>query len=65
MNRAVRQAIACGCDPVVGRCSGDDQHRDAFRAGARDRQIAPGRRADMIVTSDLTALPVKQFMRGA
>ena len=65
MNRAVRQAIACGCDPVVALQMATINTATHFGLEREIGQIAPGRRADMIVTSDLTALPVEAvYARG-
>ena len=35
MNRVVRHAIDCGCDPLIAIADGDGKHRHPFRAGAR------------------------------
>lgn len=65
MNRAVRHAIACGCDPLVALQMATINTATHFGLEREIGQIAPGRRADMIVTSDLTALPVETvFARG-
>jgi adenine deaminase len=65
MNRAVRHAIACGCDPLVALQMATINTATHFGLEREIGQIAPGRRADMIVTSDLRALPVELvYARG-
>ena len=65
MNRAVRHAIACGCDPLVALQMATINTASHFGLEREIGQIAPGRRADMIVTSDLAALPVEEvYARG-
>jgi adenine deaminase len=65
MNRAVRHAIACGCDPLVALQMATINTATHFGLEREIGQIAPGRRADMIVTSDLSALPVEAvYARG-
>lgn len=66
MNRAVRHAIACGCDPLIALQMATINTATHFGLDREIGQIAPGRRADMIVTSDLSALPVEAvYARGA
>ncbi len=65
MNRAVRHAIACGCDPLIALQMATINTATHFGLDREIGQIAPGRRADMIVTSDLSALPVEVvYARG-
>ncbi|WP_416914984.1 MAG: adenine deaminase [Roseicyclus sp.] len=65
MNRAVRHAIGCGCDPLVALQMATINTASHFGLEREIGQIAPGRRADMIVTSDLAALPVEEvYARG-
>ena len=65
MNRAVRHAIACGCDPLVALQMATINTATHFGLEREIGQIAPGRRADMIVTSDLASLPVEAvYARG-
>ena len=65
MNRAVRHAIACGCDPLIALQMATINTATHFGLDREIGQIAPGRRADMIVTSDLHALPVEEvWARG-
>ena len=65
MNRALRHAIACGCDPLVALQMATINTATHFGLDREIGQIAPGRRADMIVTSDLATLPIETvFARG-
>jgi adenine deaminase len=65
MNRAVRHAIACGCDPLVALQMATINTATHFGLESEIGQIAPGRRADMIVTSDLSGLPIDTvYARG-
>jgi adenine deaminase len=59
MNRAVRHAIDCGCDPLVALQMATINTATHFGLEREIGQIAPGRRADLIVTSDLSALPIE------
>jgi adenine deaminase len=58
MNRVVRHAIACGCDPVVALQMATINTATHFGLERELGSIAPGRRADVILTSDLTELPI-------
>lgn len=58
MNRVVRHAIACGCDPVVAIQMATINTATHFGLERELGSIAPGRRADVILTSDLRALPI-------
>ncbi len=65
MNRAVRHAIACGCDPLIALQMATVNTATHFGLERELGSIAPGRRADMILTSDLAALPIDVvFARG-
>jgi len=65
MDRCLRHAIACGCDPLVALQMATINTATHFGLEREVGQIAPGRRADMIVTSDLTALPIERvYARG-
>ncbi|MFQ6551009.1 adenine deaminase [Aestuariibius insulae] len=65
MNRVVRHAIACGCDPLVALQMATINTATHFGLERELGSIAPGRRADLILTSDLTALPIEEvFARG-
>jgi adenine deaminase len=65
MNRAVRHAIACGCEPLVAIQMATINTATHFGLERELGSIAPGRRADLILTSDLRALPIERvFARG-
>lgn len=65
MNRVVRHAIACGCDPLVAIQMATINTATHFGLERELGSIAPGRRADLILTSDLRELPVEMvFARG-
>ena len=54
MNRVVRHAIACGCDPLIALQMATVNTATHFGLERELGSIAPGRRADVILTSDLT-----------
>ena len=58
MNRVVRHAIACGCDPVVALQMATLNTATHFGLERELGSITPGRRADIIFTSDLKTLPI-------
>ncbi len=62
MNRVVRHAIACGCDPLVALQMATINTACHFGLERELGQIAPGRRADVILTDDLTALPINRVI---
>lgn len=62
MNRVVRHAIACGCDPLVALQMATINTATHFGLERELGSIAPGRRADMILTSDLVSLPIEQVI---
>ncbi|MEP5762178.1 MAG: adenine deaminase [Litoreibacter sp.] len=62
MNRAVRHAIDCGCDPVVALQMATINTATHFGLERELGSIAPGRRADVIVTSDLKTLPIEMVI---
>ncbi len=65
MDRVVRHAIACGCDPLVALQMATINTATHFGLERELGSIAPGRRADVILTSDLTALPIEAvYARG-
>lgn len=65
MNRVVRHAIECGCDPLIALQMATINTATHFGLERELGSIAPGRRADAILTSDLTTLPVEEvFSRG-
>jgi adenine deaminase len=59
MDRVVRHAIVCGCDPLIALQMATINTATHFGLERELGSIAPGRRADLIVTSDLKALPIK------
>ncbi|MDF0601174.1 adenine deaminase [Psychromarinibacter sp. C21-152] len=58
MNRVVRHAVECGCDPLVALQMATINTATHFGLERELGSIAPGRRADMILTSDLATLPI-------
>jgi len=62
MNRVVRHAIDCGCDPLVALQMATINTATHFGLERELGSIAPGRRADVILTSDLTTLPIEQVI---
>ncbi|MCV6823138.1 MULTISPECIES: adenine deaminase [Halocynthiibacter] len=62
MNRVVRHAIACGCDPVVALQMATINTATHFGLERELGSIAPGRRADVILTSDLKTLPIERVI---
>lgn len=59
MNRVVRHAIACGCDPVVALQMATINTATHFGLEREIGSLTPGRRADVILTSDLSTLPIE------
>ncbi|MFQ5438095.1 MAG: adenine deaminase C-terminal domain-containing protein, partial [Paracoccaceae bacterium] len=62
MNRVVRHAIACGCDPLVALQMATINSATHFGMERELGSIAPGRRADVILTTDLRTLPVERVI---
>ena len=62
MNRVVRHAIACGCDPLVALQMATVNTATHFGLERELGSIAPGRRADLILTSNLRELPVEHVI---
>ena len=58
MNRVVRHAIACGCDPLIALQMATVNTAAHFGLERELGSIAPGRRADVILTSDLNLIPI-------
>ncbi|MEM7091270.1 MAG: amidohydrolase family protein, partial [Pseudomonadota bacterium] len=58
MNRVVRHAISCGCDPLVAIQMATINTATHFGLEREIGSITPGRRADIILTSDLRDLPI-------
>ena len=59
MNRVLRHAIDCGCDPLVALQMATINTATHFGLERELGSITPGRRADMILTSDLKTLPIE------
>ncbi len=59
MNRVVRHAIDCGCDPLVALQMATINTATHFGLERELGSITPGRRADIILSSDLTELPIE------
>src|SRR5690606_22505116 len=59
MNRVVRHAIDCGCDPLIAIQMATINSASHFGLERELGSITPGRRADVILTSDLHSLPVE------
>lgn len=65
MNRVVRHAIACGCDPLIALQMATINTATHFGLERELGSIAPGRRADMILTPSLTELQIERvYGRG-
>jgi adenine deaminase len=62
MNRVLRHAIECGCDPLVALQMATINTATHFGLERELGSIAPGRRADLIVTSDLRELPIEHVI---
>jgi adenine deaminase len=62
MNRVVRHAIACGCDPLVALQMATINTATHFGLERELGSLTPGRRADVILTSDLATLPVEHVI---
>ena len=59
MNRVVRHAIDCGCDPLIALQMATINTATHFGLERDIGSITPGRRADIILTSDLRTLPIE------
>lgn len=62
MNRVLRHAIECGCDPLVALQMATINTATHFGLERELGSIAPGRRADVILTSDLKTLPIEHVI---
>ncbi|MGO4916755.1 adenine deaminase [Pseudogemmobacter sp. W21_MBD1_M6] len=62
MNRVVRHAIACGCDPLVALQMATINTATHFGLERELGSISPGRRADVVLTSDLRTLPIHRVI---
>ncbi|EEE36324.1 adenine deaminase [Rhodobacteraceae bacterium KLH11] len=59
MNRVVRHAIACSCPPLIALQMATLNTATHFGLEREIGSITPGRRADVILSSDLTELPIE------
>ena len=59
MNRVVRHAIECGCDPLIALQMATLNTASHFGMERELGSLTPGRRADVILTSDLKSLPIE------
>ena len=59
MNRVVRHAIDCGCDPLIALQMATINTATHFGLEREIGSLTPGRRADVILTSDLASFPVE------
>jgi adenine deaminase len=59
MNRALRHAIDRGCDPLVALQMATINTATHFGLEREIGSLTPGRRADVILTSDLKTLPIE------
>jgi adenine deaminase len=62
MNRVVRHAIECGCDPLVALQMATINTATHFGLERELGSITPGRRADLIITSNLRELPIERVI---
>ena len=62
MNRVVRHAIDCGCDPLVALQMATINTATHFGLERDIGSLTPGRRADVILTSDLKTLPIEMVI---
>ena len=62
MNRVVRHAIECSCDPLVALQMATINTATHFGLERELGSIAPGRRADVILTSSLDTLPMHRVI---
>ena len=62
MNRVVRHAIECGCDPLIALQMATINTATHFGLERDIGSLTPGRRADVILTSDLTTLPIEHVI---
>lgn len=59
MNRVVRHAIDCGCDPLIAIQMATINTATHFGLERDIGSLTPGRRADVILSSDLKTLPIE------
>jgi adenine deaminase len=66
MNRVLKHAIECGADPLVALQMATINTAAHFGLERELGSLTPGRRADVILTSDLRTLPIHRVIaRGA
>ena len=60
-----RHAVTCGCDPLVALQMATINTATHFGLEREIGSVTPGRRADIILTSDLKTLPIESvFAQG-
>ena len=65
MNRVVRHAVECGCDPLIAIQMATINTASHFGLERELGSIAPGRRADLFLTDNLHSLPIIEvYARG-
>ena len=62
MNRVVRHAIECGCDPLIALQMATINTATHFGLEREIGSLTPGRRADIILTSDLRRLTIEKVV---
>ena len=62
MNRVIRHAINCGCDPLTALQMATINTATHFGLEREIGSLTPGRRADVILTSDLKTLPIERVI---
>ncbi|NOX39258.1 MAG: adenine deaminase [Alphaproteobacteria bacterium] len=62
MNRVVRHAIECGCEPLIALQMATINTACHFGLERELGSITPGRRADVILTDDLVTLPINRVI---
>ncbi len=62
MNRVVRHAVACGCDPLIALQMATINTATHFGLEREIGSVTPGRRADVILSSDLAELPIEMVI---
>ena len=62
MNRVIRHAINCGCDPLIALQMATINTATHFGLEREIGSLTPGRRADVILTSDLKTLPIERVI---
>jgi len=62
MNRVVRHAIDCGCEPLVALQMATINTATHFGLERELGSITPGRRADVVLTPDLKTLPIHRVI---